>query len=91
MSGWNYADVFEAVAGAAGDRPCQIQGDRVISWRAFDRRANALAADLIAAGLSRQSKLAAYLHNGPEYLESYVAAFKAGVAPVRSAKSAVYS
>lgn len=84
MSGWNYADVFEAVAGAAGDRPCQIQGDRVISWRAFDRRANALAADLIAAGLSRQSKLAAYLHNGPEYLESYVAAFKAGVAPVNT-------
>ncbi len=50
MPGWNYADVFESVAAAVGDRPCQIQGDRLITWREFDRRANALAADLLAAG-----------------------------------------
>ena len=84
MSGWNFADVYEAVAAKVPDRPCQVQGDRVISWREFDRRANALAADLIAAGLGHQAKVAAYLHNGPQYLETYIGAFKGGFAPVNT-------
>ena len=32
----------------------------------------------------QQSKVAAYLYNGPEYLETYYAAFKAGLAPVNT-------
>jgi fatty-acyl-CoA synthase len=84
MSGWNYADVFEAIAAAIPDAPCQLQGERVVSWGEFDRRANALAADLLAAGLQRQSKVAAYLYNAPEYLEVYTAAFKAGLVPVNT-------
>ncbi len=84
MPEWNFADAFEAVAERLPNAPAQIQGDRVVSWRDFDRRANALAADLIAAGLRQQSKVAAYLYNGPEYLETYVAAFKAGMAPVNT-------
>ena len=39
MSGWNFADVYEAVAAKVPDRPCQIQGSRTITWRDFDRRA----------------------------------------------------
>ena len=35
-----------------------------MTWGEFDRRANAFAADLIAAGLQHQSKVAAYLYNG---------------------------
>src|SRR5690606_10559231 len=35
-------------------------------------------------GLTRQAKVAAYLWNGPEYLETYYAAFKAGLAPVNT-------
>jgi fatty-acyl-CoA synthase len=84
MVDWNLADVFEAVAGAVPDAPCQVQGDRVITWQQFDRRANALAADMLAAGLGHQAKVAAYLYNGPEYLETYFAAFKAGLAPVNT-------
>jgi fatty-acyl-CoA synthase len=84
MSGWNFADVYEAVAAKVPDRPCHIQGNRTVTWRDFDRRANALAADMIAAGLTQQSKVAAYLYNGPEYLETYVAAFKGGFAPVNT-------
>ncbi len=84
MGGWNFADVYEAVAARAPDHPCQIQGERVITWAEFDRRANALAADLLDAGLTHQSKVAAYLYNGPEYLETYVAAFKGGFAPVNT-------
>ena len=58
MSGWNFADVYEAVAAKVPDRPCHIQGNRTVTWRDFDRRANALAADMIAAGLTKQSKVA---------------------------------
>ena len=84
MSGWNFADVYEAIAARVPDRPCQMHGERVVTWHDFDRRANALAADLLAAGLGHQSKVAAYLYNGPEYLEVYIAAFKAGLAPVNT-------
>jgi fatty-acyl-CoA synthase len=81
---WNFADVFEAIAARIPDRPSQIQGDRVLTWGQLDARADALAADFIAAGLSHQSKVACYLYNGPEYLETVVAAFKAGMAPVNT-------
>ena len=84
MTNWNFADIFEAVAAKVPERPCQVQGERVVTWGSFDRRANALAADLLEAGLSHQSKVAAYLYNGPEYLEVYAAAFKAGLAPVNT-------
>lgn len=84
MSSWNFADVWEAIAGAQPERPAHIQGQRVVSWGAFDARADALAAHLIAADVAPQAKVAAYLYNGPEYLETYYAAFKAGLAPVNT-------
>lgn len=82
MPDWNLADIWEAVAEVSPERAAHICGDRVVTWADFDRRANALAEDLIAAGLGHQSKVAAYLHNGPEYLETYGAAFKAAMVPV---------
>ncbi|MDB5475865.1 MAG: CoA synthetase, long-chain fatty acid:CoA ligase [Phenylobacterium sp.] len=84
MGSWTFADVWEAVAASQQDRPANIQGERVLSWGEFDARADALAAHLIEAGLGRQAKVAAYLYNGPEYLETYFAAFKAGYAPVNT-------
>jgi 3-oxocholest-4-en-26-oate---CoA ligase len=84
MTAWNFADAYERVAAAIADAPCQEQGTRVVTWGQFDRRANALAADLLAAGLGEQAKVAAYLTNCPEYLETYVAAFKAGLVPVNT-------
>jgi fatty-acyl-CoA synthase len=82
MGEWTLAPIWEAVAAAQPDTPALIQGDRVISWAGFDTRADALAAALLERGLGRQAKVAAYLFNGPEYLETYFAAFKAGLAPV---------
>ena len=84
MTDWTLADVWETIAAAQGSLPAHIQGDRVMSWADFDARADALAAHFIAAGLTRQSKVAAFLYNGPEYLETYFAAFKAGVVPVNT-------
>lgn len=81
---WNIADVYEAIARRVPDRPCQIQGDRTITWGQFDVRADALAADFVDAGLTHQSKVACYLYNGPEYVETMVASFKAGMVPVNT-------
>ncbi|MEO8927669.1 MAG: AMP-binding protein [Caulobacteraceae bacterium] len=84
MAIWNYADIWERIAAAIPARPALIHGERVVAWADFDRRADSLAAHLIEAGLTAGSKVAAYLHNRPEYLETYFAAFKAGLAPVNT-------
>ena len=79
---WNLADIWEAVASVAPDRPAMKSGDRELTWAEFERRSDALARDLLERGLSHQGKVAAYLHNGTEYLETYFAAFKAAGVPV---------
>ncbi|MFV0307137.1 MAG: AMP-binding protein, partial [Desertimonas sp.] len=84
MTEWNFADAFEAIAAAVPDRPCQIQGDRVVTWGEFDRRSSALAADFAVAGLEPGAKVACYLYNAPEYLEVVTAAFKSSMAPVNT-------
>ena len=81
---WNFADIWESIAAAIPTRPALIRGDAEVSWSDFDRKANTLARRLVDLGLQRQSKVAAYLYNGPEYLETYYAAFKAGLAPVNT-------
>jgi fatty-acyl-CoA synthase len=84
MSNWNFADLYEGIASRIPDHPCQIQGDRIITWGQFDARTNALAADMLAVGLTHQSKVAEYLYNCPEYLEAYIAAFKGGFVPANT-------
>jgi fatty-acyl-CoA synthase len=84
MSGWCFADVWEVVAEQLPDAPAQIQGDRRISWAEFDRRANGVAQHLLDAGVAEQDKVAQYLYNCPEYMESVYAAFKAGLAPINT-------
>jgi fatty-acyl-CoA synthase len=84
VTAWTFADAYERVAENLPGAPCQLQGDRQLTWGEVDRRANALAADLLAAGLGEQAKVAAYLTNCPEYLETYMAAFKAGLVPVNT-------
>jgi len=81
---WTIADVWEAIVAAQPERPALIHGERSISWSQLDARADALATHFIQSGMSRQAKVAAYLYNGPEYLETYFAAFKGGFAPVNT-------
>ena len=84
MTAWIFADVWEAIAAAQPQRPALIQGERVVSWGRFDARADGLAAHLVESGLTPEAKVAAYLYNGPEYMETYYAAFKAGLAPINT-------
>ena len=84
MATWNYGVMWKGIAGADPARPAQIFGDTVYSWGEFHQRSNALAVDMQKAGLRSQSKVAQYLYNAPEYLETMFAAFLGGFVPVNT-------
>jgi acyl-CoA synthetase (AMP-forming)/AMP-acid ligase II len=83
-NGWNYADVWEAIAKRFPDEVAQECEDASYTWTELDRRADGLAAAFLEAGLGQQAKVAQHLFNGPEYLESVYAAFKVGMVPVNT-------
>ena len=84
MSGWSIGDVLEAVASARPAALAQIQGAREVSWRDFDRRSNGIVQTLLDGGAGHQDKVAQYLYNCPEYLESVAACFKGSFVPVNT-------
>ena len=83
-AGWNLADIWERNADRFPDAVAQMQGDRTSTWAEFDRRADGIAAALLAGGAAQQDKVAHYLYNCPEYLESMFGMFKAGLVPVNT-------
>ena len=83
-NGWNFADLFEALAQRQPDAMAQRHAGQTTTWAEFDRRADGVAAALLAAGVVEQDKVAQYLYNAPEYLESAFGAFKAGLAIVNT-------
>jgi acyl-CoA synthetase (AMP-forming)/AMP-acid ligase II len=83
--GWNFADLWETISVSVPDALCQQQGSRQVSWAEFNQRANGVAQHLLnAPGAAHQDKVAQYLYNCPEYLESVFGAFKAGMAIVNT-------
>ncbi|MGH8997959.1 MAG: AMP-binding protein [Acidimicrobiia bacterium] len=84
MTAWTFADIWEHAAAAFPEAPAAVHGGRRISWADFDRRAGALAAALLDHGLRPGAKVAQYLPNRPEYLESFFAASKASLVPVNT-------
>ncbi|MEM8827394.1 MAG: AMP-binding protein, partial [Pseudomonadota bacterium] len=54
-----------------------LHGDRALTWRDFDARSDALAAEMLAAGAEPGDRVAHLMRNGPAYLETTWAAFKA--------------
>jgi 3-oxocholest-4-en-26-oate---CoA ligase len=82
--GWNFADMWERHADRFPATVAQIQGDRWFTWSEFDRRADGIAATLLASGVKRQDKVAHYLYNCPEYLESMFGLYKAALVPVNT-------
>jgi len=84
MAGWNFADVWEVIADQIPEASAQVHGERHIPWAEFDRRANGVAAALLNGGATEQDKVAQYLYNGPEYIQSLYGAFKAGLVPINT-------
>lgn len=79
---WNLANAWEAIADAIGDAACCCTSAGVRTWSEFDERAAALAGLFAAHGVGRDAKVAHYLYNGPEYVETTYASFKARAIPV---------
>ena len=78
----DFASVWEAVADSVPERDAVVQGERRISYRAFDDAAARFAAALEAAGIDEGGKVALYLYNCPEYLIAQHGAFKHRAVPI---------
>lgn len=91
---FNLAEINEAIAAAVPERECIVFRDRRYSWSQFAERTRRLANYLAGRGLgchqerdalqsfeSGQDHVGLYLHNGNEYLEGMLGAYKARVAP----------
>ena len=48
MAGWNFAELWEAIADKFPDAQAQVQGEKRFTWREFDSRSDALAHHLTA-------------------------------------------
>jgi acyl-CoA synthetase (AMP-forming)/AMP-acid ligase II len=84
MTDWNYGDVWEAVADLTPDAVAVTQGARHVTYAEFDRGADGIARFLLDLGVVQQDKVAIYLYNSPEYLQSNFAAVKVGLVPVNT-------
>lgn len=88
----NAAALHGAIAAVVPERECIVARDRRLTWREVTDRTCRLAGILAGAGLglrgdpgpgggdpwqSPHDHVALYLHNGPEYLEGMLGAWKA--------------
>ncbi len=78
----NLASIWEAVADRLPDHAAQIHGDHSVSFREFEDRAARLATAFAGAGIVPGQKVAMYLFNCNEYLETAFAAMKLRAIPV---------
>ena len=86
MTNWNFADIYEAVAGQGARPPVPDPGRPASSPGGdFDRRANALAADLLGRrAAATRARWRPTSTTAPSTSRRYVAAFKGGFAPVNT-------
>ncbi len=78
----NLADLFELVADEVPDATAMVAGDRRLTYRELDRRADRLAHHLAAAGVAPGDRVGVQLANGTEYVETMLACFKVRAVPV---------
>ncbi|QLY31344.1 acyl-CoA synthetase [Nocardia huaxiensis] len=78
----NFADLYEHAADAMPDRTALIAGDRRLTFRELDQRANRLAHHLAAAGAGVGTHIGFHMHNSAETLETLIACFKIRAVPV---------
>src|ERR1700722_5071635 len=72
-------DIVEKQARATPDAPAIYCLDEVVSYRAFDARANVYAHWAIAQGLKRGDCVALLMENRPDFLCCWLGLFKAGL------------
>jgi len=81
--GWNFGDLFDGCGEVlAADTPALIHGDKIVTWGELTARSNNLARALLERGAVAGDKVAIYMRNCPEYMETLVACCKARLVPV---------
>src|SRR5215218_4525773 len=78
----NLATLWEHVAATVPDQVAVRQGRRALTYREFERRAAQVAGALQQAGVGEGTKVACFLYNSPELLETVFGALKVRAIPV---------
>jgi fatty-acyl-CoA synthase len=78
----DFASVWEEVADAVPGKDAIVQGDRRVTYVAYDDAAARFAGALEAAGVGEGAKVGLYLYNCPEYLMAQHGAFKHRATPI---------
>ncbi len=79
---FNLADLFELVVDTVPDRLALVAGDRRLTYRELDERANRLAHHLAAIGIGPGDPVAIYSWNRAEWVEAMFAAWKIRAVPL---------
>src|SRR5215469_15777412 len=72
----NFADLFEHASDAFGDRTAVACGDRQVSYRELEERANRLAHHLAGLGVGAGDHVGLYARNSIEAVETLIAVYK---------------
>ncbi|MEV6772584.1 acyl-CoA synthetase [Nocardia sp. NPDC051030] len=78
----NFADLYEHTADAVPDRIAVIEGERRLTFRELDERANRLAHHLAGAGAGPGTHIGFHMHNSIETLETLIGCFKIRAVPI---------
>ena len=78
----NFADLFEHAADAFGERAAVACGDRQVTYRELEERANRLAHHLAGIGVGPGDHVGLYARNSIEAIETLIAACKLRAAAV---------
>ena len=78
----HFASIWEALADTIGDHEAVVQQGIRHTWTEHEQRSARLAGFLAESGIGPDSKVAMYLFNSPEYLETHFAALKLRAVPV---------
>ncbi|MCL4433884.1 MAG: AMP-binding protein [Actinobacteria bacterium] len=84
MTNWNFADIWETIAELVPAATALVHGNNELTWSEMDHRADGIARWLLDLGLGNQDKVAQYLFNCSEYMESVYGVLKVGLIPVNT-------
>ena len=79
---FNLADLFESIVDACPERPALVCEQRRLSYAQLDERANRLANYWLSLGIGKGDHIGLQLHNGSEYIEGMLAAYKIRAVPI---------
>ena len=79
---FNIADLFESVVYVVPDKEALIAGDKRLSYRMLEERANRVAHALKKAGIGAGDHVGLYLYNSAEFMEVVLGTLKIRAVPI---------